>query len=251
MTHDAHALGRDLEAFAYAAYGCELTAELVDGPLPDPRVFGALAEYLAEVSGSDTEAAPGLGRTPWAMRRFELRMLDALGFLAAFDRCAVCGDALAGTAGAPGRDRPFEGIPFDRGRGGPLCARHAGAAPQVNVWALRAAERLRGGLSRDAATTLSTDPAGDSASHLLAALAHAPSSARRDLRDLVAGIVRSHLRRPLRSAEFFAQLQRTPPSPGPSHAPGELPDGVPASVVDAGAEDPPQRGEGDEPAPEE
>jgi DNA repair protein RecO (recombination protein O) len=199
-THDAQALGRDLEAFAYAAYGCELALELVEGAMPDPRAFAALAEYLADVLGEDQGSEHGLGRTPWAMRRFELRLLEALGFIGAFDRCAVCGTPLPEwTSGSR--------VAFDRSRGGPLCVRHAGSAASVEGWALHTADRLRGVLL---ASVEGPEALGHgSSASLTADLVSASEGARRGLRDLVAGIVRAHLRRPLRSAEFFAQLQST------------------------------------------
>jgi recombinational DNA repair protein (RecF pathway) len=235
-TFDAHALGRDLEAFAYAAYGCELALELVEGTLPDPRAFAALAEYLAEVTADQASAACGLGRTPWAMRRFELSLLDALGFIGALDRCAVCGSALEG----PSQDADAGNsstIPFDRARGVPLCARHGAGAARVDAWSLRVADRLRGSLAArvehgehradlaerteitggtgrpmtqgDSTSDPATQHAPTLAPGLVLAqeLASASERARRGLRDLVAGIVRAHLRRPLRSAEFFSQLQ--------------------------------------------
>ncbi len=169
---DHAALGRDLEAFAYAAYLCELVDQLVSGHTADPRIFAALVDALE---------ASIQGPSPWVLRRFELRLLDGLGQLPALDACCVCG-----------AERPEQGtIAFDPRRGGVLCERHAGSAERVPLQVLEAAEDL---LQHGEAPTMLED------------------DARRALRDLCVGPIRARLRRPLRSLAFFKQLPRSPPS---------------------------------------
>ena len=169
---DHGALGRDLEAFAYAAYLCELVDLLVAGHTADPRIFAALVDALEQASERPT---------PWVLRRFELRLLDGLGQLPALSECCVCGTP-----------RPHEGAAaLDLRRGGVLCERHAGSAERVPVEVLEAAQALlRHG---EAPTQLEAD-------------------SRRALRDLCVGPIRSRLRRPLRSLAFFKQLPRPGPA---------------------------------------
>ena len=88
-TVDHLALGRNLEAFAFAGYLCELADRLVAGSEPDPRGFWLLDEAIA--SCTVTGASPH----PLVLRRFELGLLDALGDLPALERCSVCGGPAA------------------------------------------------------------------------------------------------------------------------------------------------------------
>ncbi len=166
-------LGRDLERFAYVAYLCELTDVLVVEPEADTARFAALAEAVGETLRG--------GPRPAVLRRFELRLLDSLGLLPALDACCSCGDLELG----PGP------IAFDFGRGGALCPRHAWDAPTLERSVVDLARRL---VAED-------DPAGpwDEASE-------APAAVRRALRDLTVRVVRPHLRRPLRSLDFLAQI---------------------------------------------
>ncbi|MBK8264022.1 MAG: DNA repair protein RecO [Nannocystis sp.] len=171
------AIGQDLERFAFVAYVCEVTDELLAGREDDPRPFAALTTTLeALVSGAPQ---------PAELRRFELALLDSLGLLPALDRCCVCGLGLSGPL-----------VAFDGGRGGALCPAHDFGAAEVEGSALALARELL--LSGSA----------------VAALAAAPAPIRRALRDLCAGLVRAHLRRPLRSLAFLAQLPRPAVNPG-------------------------------------
>lgn len=163
-------IGQDLARFAYVAYVCELTDELVPHREEDPRLFAEVERTLVALCAGAPQAAE--------LRRFELGLLDALGLLPALDRCCVCGDALEGPLRA-----------FDGGRGGGLCGAHGRGAPTVaaEVLALAGALAERGAVDE--------------------AIAAAPG-VRRALRDLCVGLVRAHLRRPLRSQAFLAQLPR-------------------------------------------
>lgn len=173
-TSDHTPVGKDLERFAYVAYLCELTDELVYGRNPDAPVFAALCTALAAV----IEGAP----RPAELRRYELALLDGLGLLPAVQNCCVCGvDVVSGAAdGALG---------FDAGRGGLVCGEHAAGAPRVDAAVVAAMRDLAAG----------GDPA---------ALEGAPAEVRRSLRDLTQAALKAHLRRPLHSLAFFAAIPR-------------------------------------------
>lgn len=174
---DHSGIGRDLTTFAFVSYMCELTDHLVDGSHGDPRLFAALCEGI-EVA---LEGSP----PPLVLRRFELTLLDSLGLLPTFGHCCVCGSDLAPELGV-GRG----GAAYDAARGGALCPKHAGGAKRVDPGVLAACAAL---------VDQEPDP-----------LAGATLAQRRGVRDLALEVVRRHLRRPLKSLEFFAQL----PSPG-------------------------------------
>ncbi|MCA9648534.1 MAG: DNA repair protein RecO [Myxococcales bacterium] len=173
---DHGALGRDLTRFAYVAYLCELTDALVHEPEPDPELFSALCEAIARTMDEPPRAV--------VLRRYELRLLRSLGLLPALDQCAVCGEPLA----------PGPTVPLDDARGGTLCLQHGKGAPRRPAPQLAAAQRLL-----EAAADADVDQA-------LAEVEAQPPMVRRGLRDLAMGWVRGHLRRPLRSREFFAKL---------------------------------------------
>jgi DNA repair protein RecO (recombination protein O) len=172
-TADHTPVGKDLERFAYVAYLCELTDELVFGRHPDAPVFAALCTALAAVI--DGPPKPG------ELRRYELALLDGLGLLPSLEVCCVCGaDAGPGADGAVG---------FDSGRGGLLCGLHAAGAARVDPAVVAAMQALAAG----------GDPA---------ALEEAPAEVRRSLRDLTQAALKAHLRRPLNSLAFFAAIPR-------------------------------------------
>lgn len=172
---DVSALGRDLERFAYVAYLCELTDALLHEPEADPHAFAGLVEALT----ATTQASPH----PGVLRRYELRLLDGLGWLPALDRCCLCG--------VPGLETPL--VAFELERGGPLCARHVPLA----------AESSEGGFLELAHALLgAAAPATDAFAEFDASSAEK----RRALRDLTARLIRTHVRHPLRSLDFFAQI---------------------------------------------
>lgn len=181
---DQGALGRDLTRFAYVAYLCELTDALVHEPEPDPALFSALCEAIGQTMDGTPRAV--------TLRRYELRLLRALGLLPALDACAVCGDPLA--AGPT--------IPVDDARGGTLCLVHGKGAPRRPAAPLHAARAL----------LEATDD--DAVAHALSEVEAQPPAVRRGLRDLAMGWIRVHLRRPLRSREFFSKLGPGPDRPG-------------------------------------
>jgi DNA repair protein RecO (recombination protein O) len=192
MLADHSGLGRDLTAFAYVAYMCELSDHLVVGAHGDPRLFAALCEGI--------EVALAGSPPPRILRRFELTLLDSLGLLPTFGHCCVCGVPLA-----PARESadPSEaaveaeasgeggegGVAYDAERGGALCPRHAGVAKRLDPAVLGACVALLAGTE---------DP-----------FVGASPAQRKGVRDLAFEVVRRHLRRPLKSLEFFAQLPQS------------------------------------------
>lgn len=171
-TVDHGVLGRSLELFAYVAYLCELCDQLIDGSTADPAAFAHLCEAI--------ESATTLAE-PMLLRRFELGLLDALGLLPALEQCSVCGAAAHVTD---------EGVALSRERGGVLCLAHARAARRLPVAAVELAVMLLHG-----------EPEAR-----VAAYTQADASTRRVLRDLCREWIYPHLRSPLRSLAFFAQL---------------------------------------------
>lgn len=171
-TVDHSVLGRSLELFAYVAYLCELSDQLIDGSTSDPAAFA----HLCEAIESATELAE-----PMLLRRFELGLLDALGLLPALEQCSVCGSPAHVTE---------EGVALSRERGGVLCLAHA-----------RAARRVPFAVVELAVSLLHADPEVRGAAY-----AQADVGTRRGLRDLCREWIYPHLRSPLRSLGFFAQL---------------------------------------------
>lgn len=180
LLRDPAVLGRDLERFAYVAYLCELTDALVHEPEPDPELFAGLAEAIESVLDG--------GSRPATLRRYELRLLRTLGLAPAFETCCVCGTPVLGeAASARGTVR------FDAARGGALCPAHAGDAAFIPIEVMTLTCALLDAPAEEAGAV------GD-------CLETADRETRRTLRDLTATLVRGHLRRPLRSLEFFAKL---------------------------------------------
>ncbi|KIG13351.1 DNA recombination and repair protein RecO [Enhygromyxa salina] len=175
---DHSGLGRDLEAFAYVAYLCELSDQLVGGSAPDPTTFGRLCEAIEDAM---TWAGQPETHKPALLRRYELGLLDSLGLLPALDQCSVCGAAA---------NVSEDGVAFSAARGGVACPVHASGARRLPV------------AVRDLATTLlHADPEARDRAY-----AQAEREIRRGLRDLCRELIQPHLRAPLRSLAFFAQI---------------------------------------------
>lgn len=167
-------VGRDLELFAYVAYLCDLSDRLLDTAVPDPTGFARLCDAIATAMDATS---------PVILRRYELGLLDELGLLPALDRCSVCGSPV---------DEQPGGIAFSHERGGALCLAHS-----------RAASRVPGPVLGLAAALLSDDP-----ELAVAAYAAAEGPTRRALRDLCRDRIHPHLRGPLHSLGFFAQIAK-------------------------------------------
>ena len=172
-TADHSPVGQDLDRFAYVAYLCELTDELVLGRHRDPLVFAALCTALEAVIGGTPR--------PGQLRRYELALLASLGLLPALVDCCACGEVVQREAG--------DTVAFDAVRGGVLCLAHGRGAPRLPGAVVAAAQRLAQG----------EDPAP---------MDDAPVKERRALRDLTQSALKAHLRRPLQSLGFFAALAR-------------------------------------------
>jgi DNA repair protein RecO (recombination protein O) len=188
---DHSGLGRDLEAFAYVAYLCELSDQLVGGSAADPTTFGRLCEAIEDAM---TDGGTGAQvNKPALLRRYELGLLDGLGHLPALEHCSVCGEPA---------DASEDGVAFSLARGGVACPAHASGARRLPSQAL--------GL---AATLLHGSPEARERAY-----AEAERAIRRDLRDLCRELIQPHLRAPLRSLAFFAQIatKPTPKRPDPS-----------------------------------
>ncbi len=187
-------VGQDLHRFAYVAYLCELCDELVLSRQADPRVFVELNRSL----GALIEAPPRVSE----LRRFELVLLDCLGLLPSFGCCCVCGGALRGDV-----------IAFDAVRGGALCERHDRGGQRVPREVRSLALGLAGGATegggaadRGAEGAPEEGPEGGAEDGIVRAVEASPAPIRRALRDLSVSLLRAHLRRPLRSLAFLAQL---------------------------------------------
>lgn len=187
-------LGRDLERFAYVAYVCELTDELVLEHEADARLFARVHGTIARLCDGPPD--------PLELRRLELGLLAELGHLPALVACCVCGEPLDLEAGAV--------VGFDAGRGGALCPRHRGGATGVRPATLGLAARLVDG------------PPGPGKA-ALEETNRVPAPVRQGVRDLVVRVLRLHLRRPLRSTEFFRRLRKPPSEDGTQDPPGEAP----------------------------
>ncbi|MFO7562415.1 MAG: DNA repair protein RecO [Enhygromyxa sp.] len=171
-TADHGSLGRSLELFAYVAYLCELGDQLIGAAIPDPTVFARLCDAIA--------AAMEATR-PEILRRFELGLLDDLGLLPALDRCSVCGSPVDEQGGE---------VAFSHERGGALCLAHSKAARRIPAAVLELAGAL-------------LDPNAGAGPY-----ATAEADTRRALRDLCRESIGPHLRGPLHSLGFFAQIAR-------------------------------------------
>jgi len=187
-THDHLALGRDLDAFAYVNYACELSDQLVSGGGADLRTFAVLDEAIAAIlCPPDHRPTDPRQPHPLLLRRCELGLIDALGWLPALDRCGVCG--------AP-PDRDLRGVAFSLGRGGVLCHEHGPGNRRLAPELLGLAVDLLAG--EVGVRELPGPPQAELSESMLAA--------RRGLRDLCRELIEPHLRSPLRSLAFFAQL---------------------------------------------
>ena len=95
-------LRSDLEAIALAGYGCELVEELVGDDPGHPEIYHLLDAFLGQLSTS--------GFSVSARLLFELRLLDAIGYLPHLLHCSDCFSDLL-----------VDPVSFDPGRGGSLC----------------------------------------------------------------------------------------------------------------------------------
>ncbi len=166
-------LAHDVVGHAHAAYATELAGALVVAGSPDPGVLELLCETYALL-----EQGP---LTPAALRAFELALLDHVGVRPALDRCATCG-----------REDGLDPALLDPGRGGALCsvcAAHGHGRP-IDAEARLALVELQG---CSVAEALARPPVSPELTRAVRAAGHA--------------LAHVHLRQPLRSLGFLAQLR--------------------------------------------
>jgi DNA repair protein RecO (recombination protein O) len=173
-------LRRDLDTLALAGYGCELTEALFDEAVGFAEAFGLLRAFLAHL---DAE-----GATAEAKLLVELRLLALAGIVPHLQHCSACHGAL-----------PDGPVGFSAVHGGSLCPACGGGSVPLRV------DRLTlGSLGR-----LIRTPMERFDGIRLAPLTLQEGGA------LLADALRGHLRRPLKSATFLAELgemQRCMPS---------------------------------------
>lgn len=168
-------LRRNLEAFALAAYGCELLEELLGASHEGAAAFTLLEAFLAHLDGG--------GSVRDARLLYELRLLNLAGYVPHLLHCSDCGGPLPEVAAA-----------FNAERGGSLCPQcHRGERgltvelPTLGTLArcLRSPLEIFAGV-RFGAATLEQGEA------------------------LVAAALQPYLPRPLKSLSFLQQLLAPP-----------------------------------------
>ncbi len=168
------ALRADLERLGRGLYCAELVDRLTPERSEGNPVFRLLGETLAMLS---EEAEIDL-----AVRRFELRLLDELGYRPALERCAVC-------------DRRLEAVTnyWSADAGGAVCPECADKGLVGEPLSLNALKVLR---------LLQRSPFAEAARVRLSATLAGEVEAR------LAGYVRHVLERDVRSAHFLETLRR-------------------------------------------
>lgn len=168
-------LRNDLEAMALAGYGCELVEEMIGEDPGHPETYLLLRAFLDHLAAN--------GNTPETRLLFELRLLNHVGYVPHLLHCSECNRGL-----------PAEGVAFDAGRGGALCADCSGRGT-----GLRLSRMTLGSLSKILRT----------ADDNFADIRLSPQT----LQEGGAAIfnaVKVHLHRPLRSLPFLEQLLAGP-----------------------------------------
>lgn len=170
----------ELGRLSHGSYALELCRELCPLQEPEPEVLDLLLTLLGTLDALPLEARPPV----LALRCFELRLLSAVGFGLALDRCAACGG-----------DLPAGAVPFDRGRGGALCLPCHAAGSPGGAEPLHEEPRA---LLRHLATLSPDDPD-------IGAL-RPPQPVLAACRDLLLSVVRHHLGRNPHAVEFIAKM---------------------------------------------
>lgn len=112
-----HNLRTDIERLSNACYLLELVSEMTREGQVLPRVYSMLSGFLRMMDG-------GAGADGCLLRFFEIRLLNALGFMPCMDRCVVCNKPFDGAGNGAGR---LNG--FSSSSGGIVC----GACPAVGL----------------------------------------------------------------------------------------------------------------------
>ncbi|MDW8282989.1 MAG: DNA repair protein RecO, partial [Myxococcales bacterium] len=169
----------EMGRLSHASYAVELCRELCPLLEPEPQVLDLLLALLGALDRLPPSERPSV----LPLRCFELGLLEALGLGVALSACAACGGPVG-----PGA------VPFDRLRGGVLCAGcHEGGqgGQTVDEEARTLLVRLSG---------LRPD------SPELATLPQSPAVLDA-CRDLLLGVVRHHLGRTPKAVEFIARMR--------------------------------------------
>ncbi len=93
-------LKTDIERLSNACYLLELVSEMTREGQVLPRVYGMLSGFLRMMDS-------GVGADGCLLRFFEIRLLDALGFMPCIDRCVVCSKPVDGAVDGAGRLNGF------------------------------------------------------------------------------------------------------------------------------------------------
>ena len=176
IRRDWTALAVVVVAVAHLSYALEIVRELSPVGIAEPRLLDALIELH--------DAVATRGPSPPVLRALELVILDVLGHAPVLDACAACGGVLA------------DGVVFDPGRGGALCA---GCAAQSRGAGVR-------GLPEGARRLLMAAREVDRLVDAIDATAAFDDGDRTAARDALVGMVVAQVGRPLRSIEFIAKL---------------------------------------------
>ena len=186
--HAAHI--REPDQLAFTAYVCEVTEQLVLENQADALLFTVVRRAITNVLDHGAQA--------WILRQFELGLLQASGLLPQLDACWHCGQVLVDGAR---RQRvtfhPDHGV---------ACTDHNAPGSEISAKAAKLAVELIAGAALTATPKTNDEPFTQREEGL--DWKAVPRTVRRDLRDLSYGLVRQHLRRPLRSVEFLAALTK-------------------------------------------
>ncbi len=181
-TADAHlALREDLMRVGYASYVVELLDRLTYEEGENPSLYRLLAETLARL---DQEPEP-----EFAVRYYELRLLDLAGFRPQLFQCAAC------EAEIQAEDQYFSAE-----RGGVLCPRCGASTPGVRSISMPALKALRH-LQRS--------------SYAEAHRLSLSTTANRELENLAGHYLTYLLERSLNTPAFLRQVRHNASSPTP------------------------------------
>jgi DNA repair protein RecO (recombination protein O) len=162
-------LRNDLLALTLAGYGCELTEALLGDHPEQGEGFALVNAFLDHLAGGGSAAEARL--------LFELRLLEVAGYVPHLLHCSECTTGLAGPR-----------VAFDAARGGSLCSACGPGAIELDLLTLGTLARiLRSPLTAFAGVRLSPRTLAEGGA-------------------LVAGALRLHLPRPLKSLAVLVEL---------------------------------------------
>ena len=180
VTRSYFSLASDMARFAPASYATELVRELTAGGEPAGAVFRLLVDLYETLTTNPNR---------FAMRVFEMRLLDYLGLAPAVDRCVAC--QRAADDASDGR------FLWDPVRGGTVCLTCSGQSHGRGIRPISKdgiAVLQRAKLTQD---VTSADGEGLTDDQI------------REARDAMVAMVTAHIGKPLRSLEFIRKIQGT------------------------------------------